>query len=220
MASQKSAKYPYQWLDGSWHSEPWVQHQGQIAGNQQAQGALMNYGRSGGPQSPAALPGFPGGPPAPAAQAPAPVVPLPPDPNLELAKLQAGMNIGLSGAEGAWQTGQLQRSSGFDASGNLVTGGADYNPFSQAMLLQDAYKHSKAGTNTGYAAQGQLYSGAYGRAQARNDTNYAQGFDALKTGALQGYHGIGTGQLQTYANNAIGGTGAEWQSLYKNVYGS
>lgn len=221
MASKKSAQNPYQWPDGSWHSIPIEQEQAQAAAREQASHALMNYGRPGGPQSPAALPGFPGGPPAPApaAQSPAATVPQPTDPNLAFQQLGAGLNIGLAGAEGTWQTGQLQRSSGFDASGNLVTGGQDYNPFSQATLLQDAWKRSKLGTSTGYAAQGQQNSGAYGRAQALNDTNYAQNFDALRTGTLAGYHSIGANQLGTYASNAAGLGAGQFQSLYKNVYG-
>jgi hypothetical protein len=201
MAAKKSAQYPYQWPNGEWHSEPWsthVSHQQPFAGVDTSHiGAIQGSSLS----------------------APAPA-PQPFDPNLEIQKLQAGMNVGLSGAESAWQSGQLQRSSGFDASGNLVTAGKDFNPFSQAMLLQDSYKRSKAGTNTGYAAQGQLYSGAYGRAQNRNDLNYAQGYDALRTGTLQGYHGIGAGQLQTYANNTLGLSGDQFQSLRRNVYGS
>lgn len=145
--------------------------------------------------------------------------PIPPDPFLENSKLTANRNIALGTGEAAWQQGQLQRSSGFDASGNLVTSGADFSPFSQAMQLQDTYKASKLGTNTSYAGQGQLYSGAYGRAQLHNDTGYARSFDALKTGAQAGYHGIQSGLLGTYANNSLGTGTQSFESLLKQLYG-
>lgn len=151
---------------------------------------------------------------------PAPIVPTPQpeDPYLTLQRLQATNNVQLGDAESAWQQGQLQRSSGFDASGNLVTGGADFTPFSQAMQLQDAYHANQRGTTNSYAAQGQLYSGAYQNAQGIADKSYAQGYDALKTSALQGYHGIQAGRLSNYGSNA-GGTGAaDFQSLYKQLY--
>jgi hypothetical protein len=188
------------------HSISWQEHQRHLARRR----------RRATPRSPA---------PSPAPRRPAPAEPslapqpLPPDPGLEDARLSALRNIQLGAGESAWQQGQLQRDSGFDASGNLITAGADYNPFSQAMQLQDSWKQSKLGTTTGYAAQGQQNSGAYGRAQARNDRGYAMGYDALRTGTLAGYHGIQSGQLQTYASNALGAGSADFDSLYRRLYG-
>lgn len=152
----------------------------------------------------------------------APVVsPQPFDPALEAQKTSAIRNIGLGDAEAGWQKGQLQRSSGFDSGGNLIgVGSADFNPFSQAQIFQDDYKRSVTGTNNSMAAQGQLYSGARLNAQAHNDRGYAQGYDALKTGALTGYHGIQSGQLSNYATNISGVSDADFGALRKQVYGS
>jgi hypothetical protein len=162
------------------------------------------------------------GAPAPAGLPPGAVGPQPEpfDPNVEQARLSAIRNVNLGTGEAAWQQGQLQHDTGFDASGNLVTSGADFNPFSQAMLLQDEYARSKMGTSNSYAAQGQHNSGAYGRAQGRNDRVYAQGYDSLKTSALQGYHGVQAGLLGNSAGNALGVSDADFAALRRNVYGS
>lgn len=222
MATKKSSKFPFQWPDGSWHSETWFEHQAK----QQAKQSIYNYGRPGGPQSAADLPGFPGGPPVPAGAQPVavapPVVaqPAPFDPNAEMARLGAIRNIGVGDAEAAYQQGQLQRSTGFDAAGNPVTSGPDFNPFAQAMMLQDEYKRGQAGTLNSYAAQGQYSSGAYQRAQGRNDRLYAQGYDALRTGTQAAYHGIQSGRLQNYASNALGVSDTDFAALRRSIYGS
>lgn len=145
--------------------------------------------------------------------------PLPPDPYLQNSILTANRNIGLGDAESTWQQGQLQRSSGFDANGNVITSGADFNPYSQAMQLQDNWHTAQRGTTNSLASQGQLYSGAMANAQGYNDKNYAQGFDALKTQTLGGYHGIQANRLGTYASNSIGTNSAGFDSIYKSVYG-
>lgn len=145
--------------------------------------------------------------------------PQPPDPYLAIATLQAGQNIGLADADAAYQTGQTARSLGIDATGNLIQqGAAAFNPYSQAMLLQDQFKRDQSGTMNSYAAQGQYNSGAYGRAKERDSRLYAQDFDALKTSALQGYHGINQGRLSTYANNSLGTSQSGFESLYKSIY--
>jgi hypothetical protein len=56
--------------------------------------------------------------------------------------------------------GSGEQNFGYDAQGNLITGGANYDPYSQAMVLQRNYDNTKRGTVNNYAAQGQLYSGA------------------------------------------------------------
>jgi hypothetical protein len=131
--------------------------------------------------------------------------PQPPDPYLAFQTLQANQNITLGDADASYQQGELGRSSGFDATGNLIQqGSAAFSPYSQAMLLQDQFKRNQAGTQNSYAAQGQYNSGAYGRAKERDSRLYGQDYDALKTSAQQGYHGINQGRLSTYANNALG----------------
>lgn len=147
--------------------------------------------------------------------------PLPVDPYLELQKLQATQNTQLSDADAAYDTGTLARSSGFDANGNLIQqGAAAFNPYSQAMLLQDQYKRNQSGTSNSYAAMGQFNSGAYGRAKEHDARLYGQDFDALKTSAQQGYHGIDRSRLGTYASNAGGVGSSSFESLLKSVYGS
>jgi hypothetical protein len=60
------------------------------------------------------------------------------------------------------------------------------NPFSRAALLRKNYQESKQGTQTGYAARGQLYAGALQTAQAANDTGFNQNENSLER-ALIGF---------------------------------
>lgn len=215
MASQKTAQNPYQWPDGSWHSVPWVQHQGQITGNQQAKTALMNYGRPGGPTSPAALPGFPGGPPVPAGAALAtPASAQPVDPSVENAAITANRNVAIGRGEAAYQQGNLGFDLGYNPGGTINTA----NPYSRAALLQLSHEHDLAGANTSYAAQGQLYSGAYGRAKAGADRNYGQAEAANRTAFQRGTHSIQTGLLNTFGNAGTGVSDADFAALLRASY--
>lgn len=147
--------------------------------------------------------------------------PQTPDPYLAFQTLQANRNITLGDADASYDEGGLARSSGFDATGALIQQGATaFNPFSQAMLLQDQFKRTQAGTGNSYAAQGQYNSGAYGRAKEHDARLYAQDFDALKTSAQQGYHGINRARLGTYADNSLGSGQSSFESIYRNAYGS
>jgi hypothetical protein len=238
MAAKKSKQYPYQWPDGSWHSDTWAQHVKNLQASATVNG-LNPVVASGGAALGAwnagvaaqnAVGGFPlpGGLGTAPVAVPAPTAavggdgaqPQPEDPFLASQRLAATNNIKLGDAESAWQQGQLQRQSGFDATGNLVTSGADYNPFSQAMQLQDSWHANKLGTTNSLAAQGQLYSGAMVNAQGAADKGYAQGYDALRTGTLGGYHGIQAGRLSNYASNTLGTGSADFTSLYKQLYGN
>lgn len=148
------------------------------------------------------------GPPVPAVQ--------PFDPAFEAQKLGAQWNASVANSEAKYQTGQTAYRTGYNQDGSVNAA----NPYSQAQLLQDSYKRSQAGTLNGYAAQGQLYSGARQNAVARDDRNYAQGSDQLRQGALDTYHGIGVGQLQSYGQNALGVSGADYDALRRALYGS
>lgn len=56
------------------------------------------------------------------------------------------------------------------------------NPFSQAALLMKARKERDKGENTGFAASGQLYSGAYNTAKKETGVAYDKGYDTLRRG--------------------------------------
>jgi hypothetical protein len=43
---------------------------------------------------------------------------------------------------------------GYDANGNLITSGSDFNPYSEAMVLKKNYEDSVRGTNNSYAGAG------------------------------------------------------------------
>ncbi len=64
------------------------------------------------------------------------------------------------------------------------------NPYSRAALLNKSYRQQKGRTLNGYAAQGQLYSGAIGRQQGADTSNYNQGVNDLTnlfSGGITGY---------------------------------
>lgn len=205
MASRRSAQYPVQWADGSWHSKTQA-GPGVTIGNtpvsaqQWASGGLAE----------ALVPGStaPGGVAGPQVTA------QPIDPAYEAYKQGAGFDITTGNNEAAWQTGQTAFNTGYNADGSTNAS----NPYSQAQLFQDSYHTSQLGTTNGMAAQGQLYSGANLNAQATNDRNYSIGSNALKTQTAATYHGIGNTQLVNYGANAAGGSAAGFAALSKSVY--
>jgi hypothetical protein len=87
-----------------------------------------------------------------------------------------------------YRQGSGEQNFGYDAQGNLITGGANYDPYSQAMVLQRNYDNTKRGTVNNYAAQGQLYSGALLNKQSSDAYNYNVADDQLKRGASDYYH--------------------------------
>lgn len=210
MAKERSSQNAYQWPDGSWHSNSWVEHQQNLAAaavKDQGPGAQM-MAAGGAYYKTTGIPD-PNAKPAPAA------APQPFDPTLEAAKQGATWNVQTAGAEGTYQKGQLAYNTGFNADGSVNSA----NPYSQATLLQDSYKRNVAGTDNSMASSGQLYSGARLNAQARNDRNYAQGYDALKRGTADQYHKVDYGTLQTYGQNALGVNDADYQALRRAIYG-
>lgn len=64
------------------------------------------------------------------------------------------------------------------------------NPFSKAALLDKSYHQQQNRTLNGYAAAGQLYSGALKNQQGADTSNYNQGVDSLTKefgGGITGY---------------------------------
>lgn len=104
----------------------------------------------------------------------------------------AGVNQQNTNAQGDHDYGVLRggQTFGYDAAGHGISGGAAYNPYSQAAVLQRSYDNTKRGTTNSYAAQGQLYSGALKNAQATNAYNFNVSSDALQRGASDYYHGL------------------------------
>lgn len=77
---------------------------------------------------------------------------------------------------------------GIDENGNpIAQGDSRYNPFSQANMMKQAFENRKNATVNGYAASGQLYSGALNNQQTADATNYAQGYNALERNAKNYY---------------------------------
>lgn len=115
---------------------------------------------------------------------------------------QASQNIKTVGhAQGYhdYQVGSGAQNFGYDQYGRLIdtSNNPNYNPYSQANILQRNYDNTKRGTVNNYAAQGQLYSGALKNAQADNAYNYNVADDRLKRGASDYYRGIDYSLTQT-----------------------
>lgn len=111
--------------------------------------------------------------------------------------LSAGRNLALSNADAAYQTGYLDQEYGYGASGAA-------NPYSRAALLEESFKRSKLGTTNNMASAGQLYSGAYGRAQNENSRNYSIASDQNRRAYDRAQYGVRYGQAQNAANYGIG----------------
>lgn len=210
MASGKNAKNPYQWPDGTWHSTTWVTHQQNLAA-----AAVKDKGP--GAQLIAAGDAYyktTGIPNPNAAAATAPTPPQPVDPALESARLIGNRNVAIGKGNAAYDTGNL----GFDAGYNPDGTPNMANPYSRAALLMLDHEHQRAGTMNSLAAAGQYNTGAYGRAQNRNDRNYAMGEAANRLGYQRGIHSIQTGQLNTFANAGTGVSDTDFQALLRATY--
>jgi hypothetical protein len=193
------------------HSISWQQHwedQGRTGPAKGLPSSTVQYGST--PSLPAPD-GSNGGAAAAAANLPAP---QPPDPNLELQKLQGGFTQSLATGEANYQRGQAAYNYGYNADGSVNTA----NPYNQANLLQRNYQISKLGTMNGLAAQGQLYSGAMANAQGANDFNYSSASNALQNQAQNAYHTIGFNQLSSIGQNVAGLSADQLQSLLRSVY--
>lgn len=88
-----------------------------------------------------------------------------------------------------YSQGSGEQNFGYGTNGQLIgEGQANYNPYSQAAVLQRNYDNTKRGTTNSYAAQGQLYSGALLNKQADDAFGYSRADDSLKRGASDFYH--------------------------------
>lgn len=101
-----------------------------------------------------------------------------------------------------YQTHRGAQQYGYDQNGNLITGGADLNPYAQAAILKRNYENSQRGTTNSYAAQGQLYAGSLINAQNTNDFNYGASSDQLKRTAADFYRG-NTNALQSVQDSGV-----------------
>jgi hypothetical protein len=142
------------------------------------------------------------------------VTPQPYDPALAEQQLVGGRNIALANGESAYQTGNLGFDYGYNPDGTVNTA----NPYSRAALYQLAYTNSKRATTNGMAAQGQLYSGAYGHQQGLNDEAYARNEAGNRLAYQRAIHGVQSGKLATYANAGTGVGDADFSSLLKASY--
>lgn len=99
-------------------------------------------------------------------------------------------------AQATFDRGNIARDYGFTASGGIDPN----NPNSRAALLQQSYQQGARGDNTSYAAQGQLYSGAYQNQINSRTRSYNTDYARLQAEANQA-----TGQ--TYLNQFSGSSG-------------
>jgi hypothetical protein len=99
-------------------------------------------------------------------------------------------------AQATFDRGNISRDYGFTSSGAIDP----TNPNSRAALLQQSYQQGQRGDNTGFAAQGQLYSGAYQNQINSRTRGYNTDNARLLAEANQA-----TGQ--TYLNQFSGSTG-------------
>jgi hypothetical protein len=142
------------------------------------------------------------------------VTPQPYDPALAEQQLVGGRNIALANGESAYQTGNLGFDYGYNPDGTVNTA----NPYSRAALYQLAYTNSKRATTNGMAAQGQLYSGAYGHQQGLNDEAYARNEAGNRLAYQRAIHGVQSGKLATYANAGTGVGDADFSALLRATY--
>jgi hypothetical protein len=131
------------------------------------------------------------------ASAPAPPPPPPPPQDIFDPLLDPSYAAAYSGITGANERAQAERGYqghvygqqyGYDQNGNLITSGADLNPYAQAAVLKRNYDISTRGATTSYANRGDLFSSAYGHAQAANQYNYGLSSDQLQRAAQAAYH--------------------------------
>jgi hypothetical protein len=221
----------YAWPDGTkGHSIPWATELAHRTAAQAARQQAENAARAqqaanqakqnatgknpsgapikGVPRPTTPIPGAAAGKPLPG------VTPQPFDPALAEQQLIGGRNIALANGESAYQTGNLGFDYGYNPDGTVNTA----NPYSRAALYQLAYTNSKRATLNGMAAQGQLYSGAYGHQQGLNDETYARNEAGNRLAYQRAIHGVQSGKLATYANAGTGVGDADFSSLLKSTY--
>jgi hypothetical protein len=111
--------------------------------------------------------------------------------------ISANRNLALGNLDAAYQRGTLEQEYGYGQSGAA-------NPYSRAALLEESYKRNKLGTTNSMAGAGQLYSGAYGRAQGENQRQYSIASDQNRRQYDQQVYGLNYGQAQNAANYGMG----------------
>lgn len=142
------------------------------------------------------------------------VTPQPYDPSLDIARGQATRIIAISRGESAYQLGNLGFDYGYNPDGTVNTA----NPYSRAALYQLSHDNTARGTRNGMASNGQLFSGAYNQAQSLNDQALARNQAQNKLGFDRAVHGVQSGQLTTAANNSLGVSDTDFNSLLKATY--
>jgi hypothetical protein len=162
------------------------------------------------------------------------------DPEYEAYKVSSARNWQLGEAQAAYQTGKIRQRYGVDDASNPYSESANLkyeygigdtsNPYSRAKMLQKSYEESKMGNMNSFAAQGQLYSGAYQKTQADRDVQrgndetvmqrgFSQGTDAINRAFADAMHGVQYGRAQSAASNAIGVDDATYQALLRALGG-
>lgn len=209
----------YAWPDGSkGHSVSWQTHLNNLAAKGDTGSLMGDLAKYGNPNAPAVPAHVIAAAPATAAQVAtvraAQPTPQPFDPALAQQGLIAGRNIALADSGAAYDTGNLGFDYGYNPDGTVNTA----NPYSRAALYQLAYTNSKRATTNGMAAQGQLYSGAYGHQQGLNDQSYAQNEAANRLAYQRAIHGVQAGRLAAYANAGTGVGDADFTSLLKATF--
>lgn len=130
------------------------------------------------------------------------------DPALATYQVGAQRNLDLATGQVPYEQGVLDQTYGYGAGGAA-------NPYSRAALLQENYKRSVAGTTNSYAGSGQLYSGAYGRAQGENQRRYSIASDANRRQYDQASHGLGASVGQAAATYGTGLSNADYEALLR-----
>lgn len=141
-----------------------------------------------------------GGVASPAASADSGASPMPVNPQFGADVNAAQLNLSTTTQQNEAARGQLgsEYGLGVDKSGNVIDDHS--NPYSRAAALQTAHDNAVRGTDTSYAAQGQLYAGSRINAQNYNETQSLKGRDALIRDFMARRTGLANSD--TAANNA------------------
>ena len=117
--------------------------------------------------------------------------PLPPDPayDQQVGAIDKGTKNTVAGLTGDRDRALLDYGYNvqYDADGNPLTNTLTFDPtnvFSRAAQLRKRWMEARSGTQNGMAAQGQMLSGAYGRAQRQNNYGESAQTDAEMKGLL------------------------------------
>jgi hypothetical protein len=106
--------------------------------------------------------------------------------------------------ENKYQRGQLSQEYGIDDASN---------PFSKMVMLQEAYERNKANTDTGFASQGNYFSGAHDSNQALLTHGLAADKDSLAREYKSAKHGLDYSDQQANASYGTSTNAAALQKL-------